>query len=97
MIEDQGLVAWPSELRVRKNGLELKVTFEDGASGSISSERLRDASPSADNKRPPASGRDAVAIVAIDQIGNYAARIRFSDGHDTGIYSWKLLRTLTTQ
>jgi len=35
-----------------------------------------------------------VAIVGVEQIGNYAARFAFSDGHDTGIYTWELLRKL---
>ena len=77
---------WPSELRVQENGTLLKVTFEDGVVGTVSSERLRDASPSADKTRVRAAGGRPVAIVAIEQVGNYAVRIGFNDGHDTGIY-----------
>jgi DUF971 family protein len=87
---------WPSELRVQDSGRLLKVTFDDGVIGSVSSERLREASPSADKKRIPLPGGRVIAIVAIEQIGNYAVRIGFDDGHDTGIYTWKLLRSLTT-
>jgi DUF971 family protein len=73
-----------------------KVTFADGVVGSVSAERLRDASPSADKTRnPPPSGK-ALAIVEVEQMGNYAVRIGFNDGHDTGIYTWRLLRSLTT-
>jgi DUF971 family protein len=87
---------WPSELRVRDNGLVLKVTFEDGVVGEVSSERLREASPSADKARVAMPPGRVVKIVTIEQVGNYAVRIGFDDGHDTGIYTWRLLRGLTT-
>jgi DUF971 family protein len=88
---------WPDELRVRDNGRLLQVTFIDGVVGSVSSERLRAASPSAENRHAPPVARPNVAIVEVEQVGNYAVRIVFDDGHDTGIYSWRLLKTLTTQ
>jgi DUF971 family protein len=82
---------WPAELRVQNNGHILKVTFEDGVVGSVSAERLRDASPNAARSRP-----GEVAILAIEQIEANAVRIDFDDGHDTGVYTWRLLRSLTT-
>ena len=86
----------PEELRVQESGALLKVTFADGVVGSVSAERLRDASPSADKTRnPPPTGKP-LAIVEVEQMGNYAVRIGFNDGHDTGIYTWRLLRSLTT-
>ena len=91
-----GAEPWPSELRVQNNGLLLKVTFEDGVFGTISSERLRAASPSADKTRAPLPAGREVVIVSIEQIGNYAVQIGFDDGHNTGIYTWKLLRSLAT-
>ncbi len=69
------------------------LTFADGFTASIPAERLRAASPSADKRRAPAPA-GGVAIVGVERIGNYAARIAFDDGHDTGIYSWALLRKL---
>jgi DUF971 family protein len=84
---------WPSELRVREGGRALQITFADGFAASIPAERLRAASPSADKRRAPAPA-GGVAIVDVEQIGNYAARFAFNDGHDTGIYSWGLLRKL---
>jgi DUF971 family protein len=96
MIEEPGPDPWPSELRVQQNGTLLKVTFADGVVGTISSERLRAASPSADKSRAPLPPGRVLAIVTVEQVGNYAARFGFSDGHDTGIYTWKLLRALTT-
>jgi DUF971 family protein len=80
----------PSELRVREGARVLRLTYADGVSAEIDADRLRAASPSADKR--PAPG--AVTIVDVETIGNYAARFTFSDGHDTGIYSWTLLRKL---
>ena len=48
------------------------------------------ATPSADKSEAP----KGVTIVGAETIGNYAARFSFSDGHDTGLYTWKLLRAL---
>jgi DUF971 family protein len=85
---------WPSELRVREAGRLMRIAFADGFAAEISAERLRAATPSADKSRPPAI-EGGVRIVGVETVGNYAARIVFSDGHDTGIYSWGLLRALT--
>ena len=81
---------WPSELRVRESGRMLRISFEDGLVADIPAERLRAATPSVDRSAAPAG----VAIVDVETIGNYAARFTFSDGHETGIYSWGLLRKL---
>ncbi len=88
--------AWPSELRVREAGRVLRITFVDGFAASIPAERLRAASPSADKRRAPATA-GGVGIVGVETVGNYAARIAFDDGHDTGIYSWALLRKLAAE
>jgi DUF971 family protein len=82
----------PSELRVREGGRALRVTFADGLTAEIPALRLRGASPSADRRLGPAD----VTIVGVEPIGNYAARFVFSDGHETGIYNWTLLRLLAT-
>jgi len=84
---------WPSELRVQNNGHLLKVTFHDGVVGSVSSQCLRDALP---RGARPKVARHEVAIVAIEQIEADAVRIGFDDGHNTGVYTWRLLRSLTT-
>ncbi|MGD0643180.1 MAG: gamma-butyrobetaine hydroxylase-like domain-containing protein [Roseiarcus sp.] len=83
----------PSELRVREAGHVLRVAFAGGFTADISAERLRAASPSADKRRPPAP-EGGIAIADVETVGNYAVRIAFNDGHDTGIYSWSLLRAL---
>ena len=43
------------------------------------------------------TGKKAVGIEAVDAVGHYAVRIRFSDGHDTGLYSWALLHRLAQE
>ena len=87
---------WPEELRVQDSGAQFKVTFDDGVVGSISAERLREGSPSADKSGNPPPPGQPLAIIEVEQMGNYAVRIGFNDGHSTGIYTWRLLRSLTT-
>ena len=84
---------WPSELRVRQAGRALRITFADGFEANLSAEVLRAASPSADKSHPPVP-EGGLRIVDIETVGNYAVRIAFNDGHETGIYSWPLLRAL---
>ena len=86
-------------------GTELAIQWEDGSESYISSESLRANSPSASvsgerdilgNQYGGESGKDysRVTIDSWTQVGNYAFRFQFSDGHNTGIYSYDLLRQL---
>ena len=83
-----------TELRVRRATAELEVDFTDGATVRLPAEFLRVESPSAEvqghgpNDRKLVSGKRGVSIVAVEPVGHYAVRIRFSDGHDSGIFSW---------
>ena len=92
-----------AELRVRRATAELEVTFTDGTSASLPAEYLRVESPSAEvqghgpNDRKLVSGKRTVGITAVEPVGHYAVRITFSDGHDTGIFSWALLRQLAQE
>ncbi len=89
----------PSELRVSKDRRLLTVTFAD-LGGALEAEMLRVLSPSAEvqghspEQRVTVPGKRQVAIAAIHPVGNYAVRIVFSDGHDTGIFTWSYLRDL---
>ena len=49
------------------------------------------------NEKKILPGKQAVVILAVEQVGNYAVKLRFDDGHDTGIYSWKYLYHLGSQ
>ena len=88
---------WPVEISLSPNKAILTVTFDDGASFALDAELLRVESPSAevqghgaDQKTTPA-GKRHVIIRQIEPVGHYAIRIGFSDGHDTGLYSWNTL------
>jgi DUF971 family protein len=78
----------------------LHIAFDDGASFDIPFELLRVESPSAENKGhgqaplPLLMGKANVGVVSADQVGRYAVRISFDDGHNTGLYSWDLLYEL---
>ena len=88
---------WPTEIRLSRDKRRLNVSFDDGSASSITAELLRVESPSAEvqghgagQKTTPAGKRN-VTISRIDPVGNYAVRIAFSDGHDTGLFTWELL------
>ena len=94
-------MSWPSELRLNPGKDELTVSFEDGACVALSAERLRVESPSAEvrghggsQKPPPLTGKQNVKIARLEPVGNYAVRIVFDDGHDSGLYSWDYLAEL---
>jgi DUF971 family protein len=91
---------WPSELKVDKDRRLLTIAFDDGADFSLPAELLRVMSPSAEvqghspEERVTVPGKKAVRILRVEPVGNYAARIVFDDGHDTGLFTWAYLREL---
>jgi DUF971 family protein len=91
---------FPTELRLSDRGARLRVTFEEGEQFTMSAQYLRVHSPSAEvrghgpGQAVLQTGKENVVIAEIEPVGNYAVRLRFSDGHDTGLYSWKLLYDL---
>ena len=94
---------WPVEINVCENGKVLELSFDNNEKFLISAELLRVESPSAEvqghgpNEKKILAGKQAVVILAVEQVGNYAVKLRFDDGHDTGIYSWKYLYHLGSQ
>jgi DUF971 family protein len=92
--------AWPTELVFRRAARTLHIAFEDGVTADIPFERLRVESPSAEvqghgpGQKRIVTGKADVGVLEAHPVGNYAVRIVFDDGHDTGIYSWDYLRTL---
>jgi DUF971 family protein len=78
----------------------LRVSFDDGADFALPAEYLRVESPSAEvqghgpQQKQVVPGKRNVAITSIEPVGNYAVRLLFDDGHDTGIYSWDYLHEL---
>jgi DUF971 family protein len=91
---------WPTELRVDSGKTTLNVVFDSGERFALAAEYLRVESPSAEVQGHSAAqkqilaGKRRVKIAGVDAVGNYAARIRFDDGHDTGLYSWDYLHEL---
>jgi DUF971 family protein len=90
--------AWPVELRWKKKENHLCITFDDGIIRDLPAKFLREKSPSAEMRghggvKPasPASIDPNVQITSLDPVGNYAVRITFSDGHDTGLFTWDYL------
>ncbi|SNS20962.1 DUF971 family protein [Noviherbaspirillum humi] len=90
----------PTALTVHKQSRVLEIAFDDGSNFSLPFELMRVYSPSADvrghgpGQETLQTGKRSVSIDAIEAVGNYAVQPRFSDGHDTGIYSWEYLHWL---
>ena len=87
----------PTEIKLHQKSQVLEISFADGKMFRLPSEFLRVYSPSAEvrghgpGQEVLQTGKKAVEILAIEPVGHYAVQFRFSDGHDTGIYSWDLL------
>jgi DUF971 family protein len=88
---------WPTRLGVDPSRRTLTVAFEDETTFAISAEMLRVNSPSAEvqghspDQRVTVWGKRDVTIRQLVPVGNYAVRIVFDDGHDTGIFTWNHL------
>ena len=87
----------PTEMTVRKQSKVLEIAFDDGAAFSLPFELLRVYSPSAEvrghgqGQEVLQTGKRDVELTALEQVGNYAVQPHFSDGHNTGIYTWDYL------
>lgn len=91
----------PSEIRVSPDRKTVTVSFSEPARRHIlPAELLRVLSPSAEvqghspEQRVTVGGKRDVAVARIDPVGNYAVRIVFDDGHESGIYTWPYLDEL---
>ena len=87
----------PTALTVHSKSRLLQVAFSDGAEFSVPFELLRVYSPSAEvmghgpGQEVLQTGKRHVVVVELESIGNYAVKPTFSDGHDSGIFSWDYL------
>ena len=90
----------PTEIKLRTRSRVLEVAFDDGERYLLPFEYLRVYSPSAEvrghgpGQEVLVTGKQNVGIRAVEPIGQYAVKLVFDDGHDTGLYSWKYLREL---
>jgi len=93
----------PTHLTVHQASRVLEVGFDDGSVYRLPFELLRVYSPSAEvqghgpGQDVLQTGKREVDILALDAVGNYAVQPRFSDGHDSGIFSWDYLHFLGSQ
>lgn len=97
---EYGNVHRPIEIRVKRQEKVIELDFEDGRSFRLPAELLRVESPSAEvqghspAQKTVVAGRRHVGIVGVEPVGSYALRVRFDDGHDSGLYTWDWLYRL---
>ena len=90
----------PSEIKLHQKSRVLEISFADGKTFQLPCEFLRVYSPSAEVRgHGPGQevlqiGKKNVDITHIEPVGSYAIQLKFSDGHDTGLYSWDILYDL---
>jgi DUF971 family protein len=87
----------PTEITLHQASNVLEIAFADGKTFRLPCEFLRVYSPSAEvrghgpGQEVLQTGKKKVGVLRIEPVGNYAVQLYFSDGHDTGIYSWALI------
>jgi len=90
----------PQSLVLHQRSRQLEIAFDTGETFRLPFELLRVYSPSAEvrghgpGQETLQTGKREIDITALEPVGNYAVRPRFSDGHDSGIYSWDILYDL---
>jgi DUF971 family protein len=90
----------PTELTVHQQSRVLEIAFDDGARFRIPFELMRVYSPSAEvqghgpGQEVLQTGKREVGIVAVEPVGHYAIKPVFSDGHESGLYTWDTLYRL---
>jgi DUF971 family protein len=90
----------PTDIKLRTSSRLLEVSFDDGSRFELPFEYLRVFSPSAEVKGHGGgegvlvTGKQSVGITGVEPVGNYALRLLFDDGHNTGLYSWSVLHEL---
>ena len=88
---------YPNEIKLHRKSRLLEISFSDGKVFRFPCEFLRVFSPSAEvrghspGQEVLQTGKKEVNINRIEPVGNYAIQLNFSDGHNTGLYSWDLL------
>lgn len=93
----------PTAITVHQQSRQFEIGFDDGSLFRIPFELMRVYSPSAEvqghgpGQEVLQTGKREVEIVSVEPVGNYGVRPAFSDGHDTGIYTWTYLHFLGAQ
>ena len=100
MAQTEGAAPAPTEITLHQKSRLLEIAFDDGSRFRLPYELLRVYSPSAEVRgHGPGQevlqvGKKDVGITRVEPVGTYAIQLVFSDGHDTGLYSWALLHEL---
>lgn len=90
-------MARPTDIKLHQKSRVLELVFDDGFECNLPCEYLRVFSPSAEvqghgpGQEVLQVGKESVGIEKLEPAGNYALKIHFDDGHDTGIYTWQYL------
>src|ERR1700761_5293035 len=90
----------PTDIKLRTESRLLEISFDDGSHFALPFEYLRVFSPSAEVRGHGGGegklvlGKELIGIAKVEPVGNYALRLHFDDGHDTGLYSWAVLHEL---
>jgi DUF971 family protein len=93
----------PTGIKLHRKARVLEVSYADGTAYQLPAEYLRVYSPSAEVRGHGGGepmllgGKREVNIDAIEPIGRYAVRLKFSDGHNTGLYTWPVFQELGSQ
>ena len=93
----------PTEIKLHRKSARLELTYAGRKPVVLSAEFLRVHSPSAEvrghgrGQEVLQTGKKYIAIKHIEAVGNYAIKLNFDDGHDSGIYSWEYLLDLGEQ
>ncbi|MBM3351133.1 MAG: DUF971 domain-containing protein [Betaproteobacteria bacterium] len=91
---------YPTDIKLHQSSRLLEIRFDNDTECILSCEFLRAYSPSAEvrghghGQEVLQTGKEEVNITTIEPVGNYAIKLTFSDGHDTGLYSWDYLYSL---
>ena len=92
--------AQPTDLHLHQLSRMLEISFDDNQRFELPCELLRVYSPSAEvrghgpGQEVLQTGKEEVTITAIEPVGHYAVKLVFSDGHDSGLYTWSMLYDL---
>jgi DUF971 family protein len=91
---------WPVEIRLDPQKTTLHVRFDNGEGFALAAEYLRVESPSAEVQghgpggKQIVTGKENIRIADLQPVGNYAVRVVFDDGHDSGLFTWDYLNRL---
>ncbi len=94
------MIEQPTEITLHQQSRELEIAFADGSRYRMSYEFLRVHSPSAEvrghgpGQEVLQTGKQNVKVLGIEPVGNYAMKIIFDDGHDSGLYTWEYIQHL---